>query len=148
MNGIRSDSKSHNIVAGKAFVAGTYVALHWLWLTAQLIMYSLSSVFWETQNSQSFMLLVLVIMCHLASWRSISKSLSYDCVIKLVGWTSRLNGRSSGSLVKRFFPTQCKRSIDHADFACKRFFSTEEPLFGNGPINFKHIRDTIPDVFI
>jgi hypothetical protein len=44
-NSIRSDSNSHDFVTGQAFVAETYVAVHWPWLTFPLIMLCLSTVF-------------------------------------------------------------------------------------------------------
>jgi hypothetical protein len=44
-NVVRSDSNSNELVAGKAFVAETYVAVHWPWLAFPLAMLSLSIIF-------------------------------------------------------------------------------------------------------
>jgi hypothetical protein len=99
----------------------------------------------------------------------VSSYLTYDCITNLIDWTSQSTG---GWHAKENYPnaTMCGYFLnatsdqpilmsgyvlgpDTSEALIMRTLPltnllTKEPLFGNGSINFKHIRNTIVDVLI
>jgi hypothetical protein len=128
-NVIRSDPDSHGFVAGKAFVAETYVAVHWAWFTFPLAMLCLSIIFlvativktsksangdigiWKTSAMPTLNYSLPQSMRHdltsLSTWRSTPKNGAKTVRIRLIpnqGW------RVSGQICTPASPSMLRRS--------------------------------------